>query len=147
VGKHPGRTEAESMTLAGYVVRDVVPWEGASGGGKAVACPGPQACSASMKFTGAPGWYTAAVQYFDQPNGASKFRLLVADQVIEEWTAAKQRVPARGMDSSSSTRRTVRGIALRPGDTVRVEGVRDGGETAGLDYIEIIPEPDRERVK
>jgi hypothetical protein len=34
----------------------------------------------------------------------------------------------------------VPGIALRPGDEVRIEGMRDGGETAALDYIEILPE-------
>jgi hypothetical protein len=33
----------------------------------------------------------------------------------------------------------VRGIALRPGDEIRIEGMRDGNETAALDYIEILP--------
>src|SRR5438270_8274904 len=32
VGHYPGRYEAESMTLQGYAVKDVTPWEGASGG-------------------------------------------------------------------------------------------------------------------
>jgi alpha-glucuronidase len=140
VGKYPGRTEAESMTLEGYTVRNVIPWEGASGDGKAVSCPGPQACSAGMKFDGAAGWYNVAVQYFDQPNGASKFRFFVGDQMVDEWIADKQRVPARGMDSSASTRRNIPGVALRPGDAIRIEGIRDGGETAGLDYIEIRPD-------
>jgi hypothetical protein len=31
----------------------------------------------------------------------------------------------------------VPGIALRPGDEIRIEGMPDGGETAALDYIEI----------
>ena len=48
-----------------------------------------------------------------------------------------RRVPARRMDSSASTRRTIAGVALRPGDEIRIEGTPDGREQAGLDYIEI----------
>ncbi len=39
VGHYPGRFEAESMTLQGYEVKDVKPWEAASGG-KAIECAG-----------------------------------------------------------------------------------------------------------
>jgi alpha-glucuronidase len=137
VGHHPGRFEAESMNLAGYTVVDVTPWEAASGG-KAVVCPVAQ-CSATLRYQGAPGWYTIHVRYFDQIDGVSRFRLLVGEQVVDEWTAA-DRLPTRRIDSSSSARRTVAGIALRPGDEIRIEGMRDGNETAALDYIEILPE-------
>ncbi len=135
VGHHPGRYEAESMKLAGYAVRDVTPWEGASGG-KAVACDA-TACVASLHFEGAPGWHTIAVEYFDELDGISRFRLLVGTQVVDEWSASNRRVPARRMDSSASTRRTIAGVALRPGDEIRIEGTPDGRELAGLDYIEI----------
>ncbi len=124
------------MQLQGYTVRDVTPWEGASGG-KGIACAAAP-CSASMKFDGAAGWYTVNVEYFDQMNGISRFRVRVGEQVIDEWTAANT-VPSRRMDSGSSTRRVIAGVALRPGDEIRVEGVPDGGEAAGLDYIEIQP--------
>ncbi|WP_321474563.1 alpha-glucuronidase family glycosyl hydrolase [uncultured Paludibaculum sp.] len=137
VGHHAGRTEAEAMTLQGYAETPVTPWEGASGG-KAVAC-GAAECSATMRFDGATGWYTVRVQYFDQNNGVSRYRLRVGEQVVDEWTAAI-RVPTAKIDSSSSTRRTATGIALRPGDTIRIEGVPEGGEKAALDYIEIVPE-------
>ena len=36
VGKHPGRFEAEAMTLEGYTPVDVVPWEGGIGQGSLV---------------------------------------------------------------------------------------------------------------
>jgi alpha-glucuronidase len=135
VGNHPERVEAEAMTLEGYGVRDITPWEGASGG-KAVACDA-ASCSAAFRYDGAPGWRTIAVQYFDLMDGASSFRLLVGAEVIEEWRADKQRVPARRMDSSASTRRTITGVALRPGDLIRIEGFPDGRESAGIDYVEI----------
>ena len=63
---------------------------------------------------------------------------MVGGQVVDEWSAA-DRVPTRRIDSSSSTRRTIAGIALRPGDEIRIEGIPDGAETAALDYLEILP--------
>ncbi|MDR3699807.1 MAG: alpha-glucuronidase family glycosyl hydrolase [Candidatus Sulfopaludibacter sp.] len=136
VGNAPGRYEAEAMTLQGYTVRDVTPPEDASGG-KAVACATGGACTASMKFTGEPGWYTLRVEYFDQSNGASRFRVWVGKQLIEEWTAGL-RLPTIRLDSTSSTRRTIPGIALRPGDEIRIEGQPNGSELAALDYLEIL---------
>src|SRR5438128_1917063 len=48
--------------------------------------------------------------------------------------------PRARMDASSACRRVIPGVALRPGDEIRIEGMRDGGETAGLDYVEIRPD-------
>ena len=44
------------------------------------------------------------------------------------------------VDLIRAARRVVPGVALRPGDEIRIEGMRDGGETAALDYIEIHPD-------
>jgi len=137
VGHHPGRFEAESMKLDRYTVQDVTPWEAASGG-KAVSCASAR-CSATLAYQGPAGWYNLSVRYFDQNDGVSHFRLLVGRQVIDEWAAADH-VPTRKIDSSSSARRIVSGIALRPGDEIRIEGMPDGAETAALDYLEILPE-------
>ncbi len=136
VGNYPGRTEAESMTLNGYVVKSVTPWEDASGG-KAIECPVNQ-CSASFRYHGAPGWHTIRVQYFDQSSGNSRFRLFVGNQQVDEWRADAQ-VPERRqkVDASSSTRRTITGIALRTSDEIRIEGMPDDQERAALDYVEI----------
>ena len=135
VGHYPGRFEAESMALEGYTVRDVVPWEAASGG-KAVACAAAK-CAATLRFDGAPSWYTLHVQYFDLPAGVSRFRVLVANQLVDEWAAADH-LPARKIDASASVRRVISGIVLRAGDEIRIEGVPDGGDPAALDYIEIL---------
>ena len=62
----------------------------------------------------------------------------MGNQLVDEWSATDH-LPARKLDSSSSTRRVVSGIALRPGDEIRIEGMPDGRELAALDYIEIIP--------
>jgi alpha-glucuronidase len=136
VGNNPGRFEAESMTLDGYEVQPVTPWEAASGG-KAVACAEAR-CTASFRYDGAPGWYAIRVRYFDLNYGVSHFRLFVAGQLVDAW-AADDHLPARKIDASSSSLRVIGGIALRRGDEIRIEAVPDGGEHAPLDYVEILP--------
>jgi alpha-glucuronidase len=145
VGHYPGRFEAESMNLEGYTARIVAPLEAGSGG-KAIGCEA-ASCTATMRYQGPAGWHTLQVQYFDQLDGVSHFRLWVANQLVDEWAAAVPLLPKREgtlafrrMDGSSSTRHAVAGISLRAGDEIRIEGVPAGGETAGLDYIEILPE-------
>ncbi len=134
-GHFPGRVEAEDMTLDGYQVVNVHPWETASGG-KAVSCPVAAGCSASFTYQGRPGWCSLSVQYFDQINGVSRFSLFVNQQMVDEWLA-NDHLPARTMNGSSSTRRTVAGLALRPGDQIRIQGIPGGGEPAPLDYVKI----------
>jgi len=138
VGHYPGRLEAEAMELQGYLPLDVVPRETASGG-KAVECAPPlQKCSAAFRFDGAAGWYEIDVEYFDQNNGKSKFRVLVGEQVVDEWLA-DDHLPATKPGGDSSTRRRILGLALRPGDNIRIEGLPDGEEHAALDYVEVHP--------
>lgn len=134
-GHFPGRIEAESMQLEDYSIVPVKPWEAASGG-KAIACETPR-CSATFHYNGTSGWHTLRVRYFDQNNGVSHFRLWVNQQLIDEW-AADGHLPTKKIDSSSSTRRVVSGIALRAGDNIRIEGVPNGGEPAAIDYVEVL---------
>src|SRR5215471_4964155 len=136
VGKHPGRIEAESMMLTGYSAEPVTPWESASGG-TVVEC-GSARCTAMLKYAGESGWRDLTIQYYDLPDGVSRFQVWVGSQMVDEW-AASDRLPARKVDSSSSSRRVIHGLALRPGDEIRIEGFPDGRETAALDYIEILP--------
>jgi alpha-glucuronidase len=140
VGHYPGRIEAEAMQLQGYVPFEVVPRETASGG-KAIECTPPaQKCSATFRFEGAAGRYEIDAEYFDQNNGKSKFRVLVDERVVDEWVA-DDHLPATKPGGDSSTRRRITGLALRPGDNIRIEGIPDGEERASLDYIEIHPSP------
>jgi len=146
VGHYPDRIEAEAMELHGYVPLDVVPPETASGG-KAVECPPPaQSCAAVSHFQHSAGWYDLDVQYFDQNNGASKFRIFVVNQVVDEWIA-DDRLPNAKVGGDTSTRRRISGLALRPGDEIRIEGSPDGGEHAVIDYVEIRPQPAKAQVR
>jgi alpha-glucuronidase len=136
VGHYPDRTEAESMQLLGYTPVDVVPAENASGG-KAVECDMPgTTCVASFRFERPAGWYELDVQYFDLNNGKSKFEVFVGKQLVDEWIANDD-LPSARLGGDTSTRREIPGLALRPGDVIRIEGRPDGGEPAPFDYVSI----------
>jgi len=138
VGHHPDRLEAEDMELHGYVPLDVAPPETASGG-KAIEClPPAQSCETIFHFQQNPGWYDLDVQYFDQNNGASKFRIFVGKQLVDEWVA-DDLLPNAKVGGDTSVRRRISGLVLRPGDEIRIEGIPDGGEHAVIDYVELRP--------
>jgi alpha-glucuronidase len=134
-GHFPNRIEAESMDLNGYRVESVTPWEDASGG-KGIVCRSVKSCSAQFVFDGAPGWYDLDIQYFDVNTGAARFKVFVGVQQVAAW-AADARLPAAAPNGDSSTRRRITGLALRPKDVIRIEGVPDGGDTAAIDYVEV----------
>jgi alpha-glucuronidase len=136
VGNYPGRIEAESATLNGYVVKDVTPWETASGD-KAVECSA-ASCTATFRFTGTSGRHDVTIRYFDVNSGVARFRVRIGDRALAEWTAS-DRIPTRRVDGSSSSRYVIRDVPLAPGDAIVVEGIPDAAETAALDYVEIRP--------
>lgn len=145
VGEHPYHLEAEDMQLEGYLIMNVQPWEAASQG-KDVECPeSAQMCAATFRFKGAAGSYQLDIQYFDLNNGASKFQVYVNQKPVDHWSGAAL-FPAAKVNGDSSTRRRIPGLALRPGDELRVEGVPGGEEHAPLDYFEIRPSPNRSYV-
>jgi alpha-glucuronidase len=137
VGRYPGRVEAESMQLRGYESVAITPWEAASGG-KAVQCAS-SSCEASFRYSGPAGWRTIRVEYFDQNNGVAHYRLFVAGQMVDEW-AGNDHLPTQKLDASSSVQRSISGIALRPGDEIRIEGAPGGGDVAAIDYVAIEPD-------
>jgi alpha-glucuronidase len=138
-GHFSNRIEAESMQLDGYRPIDITPWENASNG-KAIACTNPQTqtCSASFTFTGNPGSYELDVEYFDQNNGVSQFEVFLNDHQIDAWSADAL-LPAKKPGADASTRRRIRNLIFRAGDTIRIQGQPDQDEPAGLDYVELIP--------
>ena len=136
VDHYPDRIEAESMTLTGYTVVPVTPWETASGG-KAVICDLPQ-CAAQTTWTGPDGWYDISVQYFDLLQGHSRFSLSIAGHAVDHWTA-DDTLPGQTLNGSTSTRRSLDHVAIHHGDSVEVTGWPDGPEKAPLDYLSITP--------
>jgi alpha-glucuronidase len=126
------------MELDGYTPDDVTPWETASGG-KAYVCKDRASCTAAAHLDRPPGWYDVAVEYFDYRQGASTFRLSLNGQLVCSWTADNT-LPGMAPNGDTSTRYTLRGVPLRPGDVLMIEGHPDGPEPAPIDYMEITPE-------
>ncbi len=137
VGHHDRRIEAENMTLEGYEIIDIRPWEDASRG-RAVTCAGPAACTATTRFTGSAGTYAIDVRYFDARDGVSKFSLSVNGKQVDAWQASDD-LPTNQIDGTSSTRRRIAGVTLAPGHTIVISGQPDDLDPAAFDYIEVIP--------
>jgi len=135
-GHFPGRYEAEQMKLDGYTVKDVIPWETASGG-KAVVCS-TSTCSATMNYTGPSGTFDIAVQYYDEMDGVSRYRVLVGTTEVGAWSANMD-LPHREENGHTATRHVLHGVKLSTGDTLRIEGTPDAAEPAPLDYVEVLP--------
>jgi alpha-glucuronidase len=141
-GHYPGRLEAEDARLTGYKIVDITPWEDASGG-KIVMCDQSSAqktCTAEWTYVGKPGRFNIAVQYLDLRGGVAHFTLEINGTGSVSWAAdalfpsnhagdTSTRFTARGPDG--------RGIELKPGDVLRIEGAPDASDPAALDYIEI----------
>jgi alpha-glucuronidase len=54
---------------------------------------------------------------------------------VDRW-AADAALPDHRLNGNTSTRHTVRGVALHRGDTVRLVGRPDEDEPAPVDYVE-----------
>jgi alpha-glucuronidase len=138
VGHYPGRITASDMQLNGYTPVDVTPWEAASGG-KAYVCKGHSFCTATAHFNRPAGQYIIAVQYFDYRTGTSTFRLILNQRTIGTWSADNT-LPGEAPNGATSTRYTLRGVSLRPGDVLTIEGHPNGDEPAPIDYLAITSE-------
>jgi alpha-glucuronidase len=152
-GHYPGRLEAEDARLTGYKIINITPWEDASGG-KAVSCDKAQvppealaspigpgnltSCTAEWTWSGAPGHYNIAVQYFDPTDGGASFSLVLNNQGFDSWVA-NANLPSTHPNGDNSTRHITPNVCLKPGDTLEVRGIPDGPNRAALDYIEITP--------
>jgi alpha-glucuronidase len=135
----PNRITASQMQRDGYTPVDVTPWESATDG-KAWVCKDRAACTATAHLDRSAGAYDIAVQYFDFRQGASTFQLLLNHKQIARWTANNM-LPGQAPNGDTSTRYTLHGVPLRPGDVLTIEGHPDDTEPAPIDYIEIVPQP------
>jgi alpha-glucuronidase len=138
VGHYPNRLEAEDQQLDGYQFTKIEPWEAASGRGAAQLPEKVTTGSIRFRHEGESGPRDLRVQYFDEEDGVSKFKMFVADKLVDEWLADQHvPTPTTVPDAHSSTCRMIHGVTLKQGDEIRIEGTADGGERAAVDYVEI----------
>ncbi|KAI0872306.1 glycoside hydrolase superfamily [Hypoxylon argillaceum] len=143
VGHHPWRVEAEAMTLRGYRVTGVNPFEAASGLQIVQTLDNATAASVETALRVPGGTYDVAVAYYDLYEGAARYELFLNDRSLGAWVGDLENklgyTLTRGIDGHSATRVTFRGVRVRKGDVVRVETLPNGRETAPLDYIAVLP--------
>lgn len=134
-GKNPsssaasGKVELEKTTLVGLTAESI---SGASGG---MVVRTDYKGTASFKYGGADGTYTIHVAYYDENDGAAKYKLTVAGKTVDEWTADED----KGNASPVNETKVIRSVSakIKKGDEITLECTMDGGEPARADYIEI----------
>jgi alpha-glucuronidase len=80
--------------------------------------------------------YYISVQYFDERDGVSRYKLFAAGRPIAEWLA-DDTLPSDRPNGHTSTCKTTTGVELRPGDEIRIEAKPDARDRADIDYVEI----------
>jgi hypothetical protein len=81
------------------------------------------------------------VQYFDLQGGIAKFAFTINGKPPTKdasWSADAT-LPTPHLHGDNSTRHLVYDVALKPGDTIRIEGYPEGKDPAAFDYIETLP--------
>jgi len=122
-----GVTEAEDLALSNY---EVETRSGASGG-EVIKIVNTGTGSASGLFDGLSGTYSMTVNYFDENDGASPFTVFVNGVAQGTWTT-----PGPGSGAGTPESETLQ-IEVNTGDTITIEGTRNGNEFARIDSIEL----------
>jgi hypothetical protein len=117
-----GRTQAEDLTASGYESNT---FEGQTCARATSTSPG----NVRGAFGGGSGTYDVTVRHFDEDDGQATLTLRVNGVAVESRTL--------NVDDHTWKSWVVRGVTLETGDEVRVEGARQAGEHARVDYLEI----------
>lgn len=143
VGHHPWRVEAESMTLDGYKVYQVDPFEMASNTKAIVTSTNSTAGTATTTLTFPNGTYDVAVQYYDLIGGKAQWSLSLNNHTVGSWMGNNEdllgHAPSTYLDGHSATRITFHNITVHNGDVLKITGVPDGIEPAPVDYVAVLP--------
>lgn len=143
VGHHPWRVEAEDMTLSGYKVYQVNPFEAASNANAIVTVTNSTTGTASTELKFPSGTYDMAVNYFDQIGGRATWTVYINNKQVATWIGNAEdtlgHAPSAYLDSTSAIRKTFPGVKIKNGDTLKIVGKADGIEVAGVDYVSFLP--------
>ncbi len=133
------RIEAEDMDLVNYEVED----NSIASGGQLISLAGAleDTGTASTTFDGLSGVYEVVVGYFDENDGIAQLQLQVNDDVVGSLILDEDLGSAEA-DEMTFTEGTISEVELNPGDILTLQGTRDSGEFARVDYIDLIPSID-----
>jgi alpha-glucuronidase len=143
IGHHPWRVEAESMTLSGYEIYTVSPFETASNYPAIVTSTNTTTGTATTKLEFPSGLYDLAVNYYDMIGGISHWEVYLNDRLLGQWIGNNENTlghaPSIYLDGHSATRITFHSVQIQKGDVLKIVGRPDGIEPAPLDYVALLP--------
>ncbi|KAH8124789.1 glycoside hydrolase family 67 protein [Trichoderma asperelloides] len=144
VGNHAWRIEAENMTLEGYEVVPVTPFEAASGRKAIATMPGADIGTAQCTVAFPSGIYDIAINYYDHLGGRSQYQIFLNEILIGAWKGDLEDKLSHDfsdrMDGHSATRVTFNKVDIKKGDSLTIVGRPDGSELAPIDYISLLPQ-------
>ncbi|KAJ4291283.1 hypothetical protein N0V88_006286 [Collariella sp. IMI 366227] len=142
---HKYRIEAEDMTLSGYQIYSVSPFEAASGAKCIVTSSNTTTGTASTILKDVKtGKYDIAVNYYDMALGNSTWELFLDNRLVGKWKGDLEyelgKAPSPYVDGQTATRKTFYGVKVNKGSELKIVGRPDGEEPAPVDYVSVLPE-------
>ncbi|NJM97753.1 MAG: hypothetical protein HC800_11870, partial [Phormidesmis sp. RL_2_1] len=132
------RMEAESFNLKNFNIEQ----QAIASGGSAIATGGKG--EASTKFTGPTGIYNIIVGYYDESDGTGKLQLEIGDgrkdKQTFDWLLDKA-LKNDNIGVNNFVTRTIRGVALTSGETIKIKGNANESEFIEVDYLDVISAP------
>jgi hypothetical protein len=121
-----GRTEAESLDLAGYRIAN--PRGGSSGNIVETFKSKGGHGTADGTFEGPSGDYALTVRYFNETDGASTYKIYIDDDLAFSW---------RGVGGANSFQTVTELVHIDRGDSITIDGTYQAGEWARWDYLNV----------
>jgi RTX calcium-binding nonapeptide repeat (4 copies) len=129
------KVEAENMSLDHYHVeansaasgRDLISLKDTGDTG-----------TASLTFSGSSGFYDILLNYVDETDGQAQLSVQVNDASVDSWRL-DQSLGSSDPIPQTFTQHIMSHVLLQTGDTVSINGTRDRGEWARVDYISFSP--------
>lgn len=123
------------MTLSGYTKKGATYSSGNAFAELVSASKG----KASARFSGASGKYDVVLRYFDESDGRASFKIKNNNSTIASFRA-DQTTGSTTADAQSLTQRTVaKGVTIANGQTITIEGNKNKGDGAAIDYVKFVP--------
>ncbi|MGA1132046.1 MAG: NF038122 family metalloprotease [Prochlorotrichaceae cyanobacterium] len=132
------RVEAEQMRISGdYDVKDFT----FASRGRTVQSKSTDVAKTvnlNTTFDSPAGRYNLVVGYYDENDGLAKFTTSVNGVQRASWVA-NANLGSKDVSMQTFTTRTITGLELNPGDTIRLTALRENSDEAQVDYIEFVP--------
>ncbi len=129
----PIKVEAEDMTLSGdYVLED----QGFASGGQLIKTN--SSLTATTAFTGPTGLYNIIIGYWDEDDGASPVTVTLDGATLDSWTFDQDLGEGAASVNNFVTRTVANAVTLNSGAVLALQGSKESGEYARIDYIEFV---------